>query len=255
MAIQSVNRALDILFLFSGTTPFLGITEISRSLNLNKPTVHGLVQTLAKRDLLRQDTKTKKYSLGMKIYELGTYLSNTLKVNQMGAIPAHRLANATKHMARISIWDKDSALVTLSIIPGSTVWNYQHLGPQIPAYCSASGKAILASFPEKEKLNYLDNITFTSYTENTITDKKYLLEELNKIHRNGFAVDHEEYMPGLACISSPIFDHTEMPVGAISLSAIPEILFNNTKLEQITQEIKNTATEISCSMGFTPKRL
>jgi len=252
MAIQSVNRAIDILFLFSGARPFLGITEISDVLGLTKPTVHGLVQTLTGRGFLNQDPETRKYSLGLKIYELGTFLASTLKVNQVGAIPAHRLANSVNHMTRLAIWDQSSALVTLNILPGTKIRNYQQLGPRVPAYCSAAGKAILASLPEKEIADYCKRTALIPYTDNTITDKRRLLKELKKIKQQGFSDDHEEYLPGIACVSCPVFDHTGQPAAAISVSSIPEMIFGN-DLKKITEEMKDTAREISRSMGYMPK--
>jgi len=252
MAIQSVNRAIDILFLFSGARPFLGITEISNALELTKPTVHGLVKTLTARGFLSQDPETRKYALGLKIYELGTFLASTLKVNQVGAIPAHRLANSVNHMTRLAIWDQYSALVTLNILPGTKIRNYQQLGPRVPAYCSAAGKAILASLSEKEISIYLKQITLIPYTETTITDKHRLLKELKKIKQKGFADDNEEYLPGIACVSCPVFDHTGQPTAVISVSSIPEVLFGN-DLDRIIEEMKDTAREISRSMGYMPK--
>ena len=81
MGIQSVHRALDILSLFSAAQPRLGITEMSNVLGLPKATVHGLVRTLVQRGFLYQDIETRKYRLGLTIYELGTILAGTLKSN------------------------------------------------------------------------------------------------------------------------------------------------------------------------------
>ena len=251
MAIQSVNRAFDILSLFSATKPILGITEISDALGLTKPTVHGLVQTLVARGFLSQDPETRKYALGLNIYDLCSYLACTLKVNQVGAAHAYQLANRLNHITRISIWNQNATLVTLNVLPGLKTHDFQSLGPRIPAYCSASGKAMLAWFPEKDVARYMKKITFDSHTKNTITSKKRFLKELKKIRQKGFASDNEEYLPGMACVSSPVFDHTGQPTAAISVSSVPAVLFGN-DLNRITKEMKTTAKEISLSMGYTP---
>ena len=72
MPIQSINRAIDILLLFSQARPWLGITEISKTLGLNKATVFGLVNTLQERGFLTKDPVNQKYGLGNKLHELGT---------------------------------------------------------------------------------------------------------------------------------------------------------------------------------------
>jgi DNA-binding IclR family transcriptional regulator len=249
MAIQSVNRALDILFLFTNTTPRLGITDISKLLGLTKPTVHGLVQTLTSRGFLHQDSETRKYSLGLRIHELGTILSGTLKINQVGAGPARRLADATNHMIRIAIWDRDEILVTYNIFPGSQAINYQQLGPRVPAYCSASGKALLAMMPSQKVTEYLKQTTLKPYTPNTITTVKELKKALDMARVNGYAEDREEYLPGLYCVSAPIFNQSGKPYAAISVSGGLRF-FPDKELEEISRQMKDAAAEISRSMGY-----
>jgi DNA-binding IclR family transcriptional regulator len=249
MTIQSVNRALDILFLYTNAEPKLGITEISKRLGLTKPTVHGLVQTLTKRGFLDQDYETRKYSLGLKIHELGSILSGTLKINQVGEGPAYRLANSTNHMVRIAIWDQNEILVTFNGIPGYQAAKYQQLGPRVPAYCSASGKAILSKLSQKKLSKYLKETKLTPYTSKTITKSSRLIKELEKARRKGYAEDHEEYLPGLFCISSAILERSGTPYAAVSVSGGIKF-FSNPHLSEIAQNMIETAAEISRSMGY-----
>jgi len=252
MTIQSVNRAIDILFLFSVSRPHLGITEISRELNLTKPTVHGLVRTLADRGFLQQDAATKKYSLGLKIYELGVFLADTLKVNHLGAQVARSLAEKFRFVVRIAIWDQNSMLVTLNVIPGLKSSQFQQLGPRVPAYCSASGKAVLSTFAERDLLQYFQKTPLESVTEKTITSIRRLKEDILEAKRMGFARDSEEYMQGIACVSAPIFDHTGNSVAAISVSATPSLLFTE-KEHAVSEETKQAASEISQALGHVYK--
>ncbi|MFH1349502.1 MAG: helix-turn-helix domain-containing protein, partial [Pseudomonadota bacterium] len=88
MIIQSVHRAMQVLGLFSLSTPRLGISEISRALGLHKGTVQGLIRTLVHEGFLQQDQETRKYQLGFKIYELGLIMAGSLEVNQKASNPA-----------------------------------------------------------------------------------------------------------------------------------------------------------------------
>jgi len=87
MKIQSVHRAMQVLSLFSLDKTRLGISEIGRALYLHKATVQGLVQTLAQEGFLEQDRGTRKYQLGLKIYELGVILAGSLEINQKASNP------------------------------------------------------------------------------------------------------------------------------------------------------------------------
>ena len=108
--IQSVNRAIQILGLFSLAKPQLGITEISRALKLHKGTVQGLVRTLTDQGFLEQDHYSRKYQLGPKVYELGIIRAGSLEINQKASIPAHQLALRTERLVRIATWDKNSCV-------------------------------------------------------------------------------------------------------------------------------------------------
>ena len=251
MTIQSVHRAIDILSLFSVTQPRLGITDMSRSLGLPKPTVHGLVQTLMQRGFLTQDPETKKYSVGMRIFELGTILAGSLKINQVAAAPTQRLASETGLAARIAIWDEDSVLVTLNLFPAARNIQFNQLGPRVPAYCTAIGKAILAWLPEAGLDAYLKQVVFIKFTQHTLDNKAALLEDLDQVRRRGYAEDREEYLMGLACISLPLFDYTGRPVGSVSLSGSSSQIFDQ-PIEEKARYLSQTAMEISRYLGHQP---
>ncbi|NQU99351.1 MAG: helix-turn-helix domain-containing protein [Parcubacteria group bacterium] len=68
--IQSINRALQILELFSLEKPEWGVTEISKALNIYKSNVHNVLTTLAEKGFVTKDPKTDKYKLGIKFFEL-----------------------------------------------------------------------------------------------------------------------------------------------------------------------------------------
>ena len=251
MTVQSVHRAVDILAAFSLHRPRLGISELSQELNLPKTTIHGLVQTLVELGLLEQDPATRKYGLGLRLYELGGILAGSLKVNRMGMEPTRRLAQETGQMARLAIWKDEYVLVTFTVITPQQGPILPNLGPRVAAYCTAVGKAVLAFLPDDELARYLDSVKLAAYTPSTIIDPKQLLKHLKQIRKQGYAVDQEEFITGIACISAPIFDNLARVTASISLSGLPsEVLGRG--LEATSQRLIRTAEEISMYMGYSP---
>ena len=110
---------MDILNLFSYSTPRLGITEIANALGLAKGTVHNIVHTLEESGFLQQDPETRKYFLGNKLFTLGSIMAGTLEINQKASGPTYHLARKTDCVCRLARWDNDAALVTLSALPKS----------------------------------------------------------------------------------------------------------------------------------------
>ena len=250
--IQSVSRAFGILSLFTHNTPRLGITEISRAINLPKGTVHGLTRTLLRGGFLQQDSATSKYHLGLKIYELGVILAGTLEINVKAAGPAYQLTKRTRLISRIAIWDGNSALITLNVDPRSHSTFVQQIGPRIPAYCSAVGKALLAFLDHQELNAYLDRTELVPYTSKTITQREKLLRELEKTRQRGYSTDRGETVLGLACIGAPIFGKAGRSEASISLSGDPDRVYGE-QTKGLVEVLLKTAGEISRSMGSFPE--
>ncbi|MBI9076068.1 MAG: IclR family transcriptional regulator [Desulfatibacillum sp.] len=251
MSVQSVDRALEILALFTTASPRLGITDISKAMGLAKPTVHGLVRTLASHGFLAQDQESKKYSLGLKIHEMGTILAGSLRINQVGGGPAQMLTKSTGLATRLAIWDQGTALVTLLLFPESVNVMYHQIGPRISAYCSSLGKAILAYMPPIAIEDYLDHQPLTSMTPTTITTREGFLKDLEATRARGYSLDLEECISGMSCIGAPIFNYAGAPVGSLSISGSPDQVMGERK-PGLIRELILTAQQISSYMGWRP---
>ena len=243
--IQSIQRAVKILTLFSLDKSLLGITEISKKLNLHKGTVQGLVQTMNQEGLLQKDEETRKYKIGLKIYELGAMWVASLDINNKAVDLAHQLAKETEHLVRIGILDGDSALVTLDVYQLIVPYFSHQYGPRIPLYCTAIGKALLA-FLKKEEINsYFKRVKLIQYTKKTKTKKKLLLDELKIIRENGYAVNVGEGVMGRAAIAAPIFNREGSPIAAVSIVLSPIEISNYEVENMLSQKVIMTAFKIS----------
>jgi IclR family KDG regulon transcriptional repressor len=250
MSIQSVHRAIQMLCLFSVDKPYLGITEISRALGLHKATVQNLVRTMVEDGFLRQDPDTRKYQLGLRLYELGFILEETLEINQKASDLAHQLAAKTHHLVRIAILDADEALITLHAYPRTRPFIFRHFGPHVPLYCTALGKALLAFLGKDEIDAYVERVTFIPYTSNTITQKDRLLKELEETKQRGFSINREEHLMASTSIGAPIFGKEGRITASIALTGDPRNILEN---ETFSRELVVSASWISRLMGYSPE--
>ena len=251
MSIQSIDRALAILFLFSAAKTQLGITEIGRSLGLNNPTAHGLVKTLVENGFLEQDPDTKKYSLSVRNFELGYFYLGSSKVYQAGAVATHRLAQKTGLTTRLAIRDKDSVVIILTVYSRAEKFQYVQIGPRIPHYCTGLGKGIIGWIPHDELTAYFERVELRPYTHRTITDRKRLLEDLENARMRGYATDRQELITDVVCAGAPIFDQSGKPIAALSISSDSQLLALE-NLSELTDKLIQTTKEISYSMGYNP---
>jgi IclR family KDG regulon transcriptional repressor len=252
MKIQSVQRAMQILNLFTFSTPRLGISEISRALNLHKAAVLGLVKTLADGAFLHQDPETRKYQLGLKIYELGFITAGNLEINRQASNPVHELAKKTQSLVHVAIPQENSAVITLDAYPRSTPFLSRQFGPRVALYCTALGKIFLAFMEQNEIEAYISRSEFVRHTPNTILGRGQLMEELKETRNRGYSINREEHLLNRAAIGAPVFGRDGRVVASIALVRNPRDILGE-QLEVLAKEVTDTALEISKSMGYFPE--
>jgi DNA-binding IclR family transcriptional regulator len=250
MNIQSVQRATDIISLFCKSPHRLGITEIATALKLNKGTVWGLVTTLEQEQFLQQDPDTRKYGVGPKLFELGMVYVSNLEINVKASRPAQTLADRTGLTARIGILDNDSIMITYHAVPRSEDYMAHQIGPRVPAYCSAIGKALLANLKPAQLKEYLRSVDLVRHARNTIVNRAQLRSDLEETRERGYSIAREEMSPGLAALGAPIFGRNHELVGAISISESPGIVLGK-RMEKLSNELMHAAAGISREMGYS----
>jgi DNA-binding IclR family transcriptional regulator len=114
-----------------------------------------------------------------------------------------------------------------------------------PLYCTALGKVLLA-FGDVEIPDRLEQ-----FTPRTIKNKKVLREHLQKVRKMGYAVDDEEFDPGVRCIAVPVFDFRDKVVGAIGISG-PSTRITQERLPRLAGIVIEVGKEVSERMTFSP---
>lgn len=252
--VQSVERALDILDCLSKYPKGCGIGELSKSLNLSKSTIHRIISTLKYKEYVIQNKENDKYQLGIKVLGLSSSITNNMDLISIARPYIHEFANKVDEVIHLCIpdesfsniiyVDKVSAENTSRNITMSSI-----IGKNAPIYCTASGKLLLSQFSDDKIRELLKNTEFIKYTENTITDIDLLLEEIDQVRKNSYALDNIEYDTGVICIAAPIFDKNNKIVAATSLSSLT--IFNNMDdLLKYKIEFINIAKSISQLMGY-----
>ena len=221
---QSLERGLAVLSSFTPDRPALGISELARQLALTRSTTHRYVATLATLGYLQQDDATRKYRLGPRILDLGFSMLGSLGLREIAAPHLRRLTDATGHTSNLAIRD-DTDVILIDRVRGRP-GRYHHLeftlhvGSRIPAYCSATGKALLAFMPRPDLEHIVERIDLVQRGPRTLTGKRALLTELEQVRRNGLATNDEELESALRSIAAPIRSRSGEVVAAINV-AIP----------------------------------
>ncbi|MEW6636200.1 MAG: IclR family transcriptional regulator [Actinomycetota bacterium] len=244
--VQSLERALDILEVLSKSEREMGVTEIGPVVGLANGTTHRLLATLTARGYARQVPESRKYTLGPRAITLASAARDRL--GPLARPFLRELMEVSRESANLAVLDRNSVVYLEQVPAARMVRMFTEPGNRVPPYASGTGKVLLAYEPAAAVDAILGQDGLRSYTPHTITDRRRLREELERIREQGYATDSEELEEGVRCVAAPIFGAEGKVVAAISISG-PAGRLDEARLQEIIPEIKRIASEFSGSLG------
>lgn len=229
--IKSIDKAVKVLNLLSSNKQEVGISEMSETLKMSLATVHRIVSTLKYHNYVIQNQKTKRYRLGIKLFELGCHVQNSKNIIKIVKPFLKELSQATQETANLAILEGKYVIYLDTIESLKTLRTGINPGTKTLAHCTALGKCILAFLPENDfEQLYGDNECLPSLTPQSISTLTALKIELKKVREKRYALDKEESLKGINCIGVPILNELSEPIAAISITG-PASRFFSSKIE------------------------
>jgi len=112
---------------------------------------------------------------------------------------------------------------------------------------------LTAFLPPSEHERVLHGIVFQQVTPKTISNLSQLRAELEKVRRQGYALDNEEALLGCRCVSAPILNNDKVAIGALSVSG-PVMRISLAQVPALAKLVKAAASNVSAAMGFSSRR-
>lgn len=249
--IHSVDRALDILLLLQQEGKEMGVTQMSAALGMYKSTVHRTLTTLENKGFVQQNPDNGKYWLGIRLYSLGMLIRERLPIRNIAYPYAKALSEKFDEVVHLSMLDQNALSYPQHIIIDKIQGRQQVLsltppvGSSAPCHSSAVGKCLLAFSPRQYIQRFVGH-QLPIFTDKTYGSWEELVGELDNIKKQGFAVDDEELEVGLTCVAGPILGRDGEIVAALSLSGPTTRI--KARFEEIAQEVKKTAAQVSASL-------
>lgn len=250
--LHTVQKAAEVLNLFSTEQPEWGISQLSKRLSFPKSSTSALVSTMAEEGLLRR-TSSGRYKLGWRVVALSQVLLSTTDF-RLEARPVMETLitrfGETVHLATL----ESEQVIYVDKLQGTRAVQVSvtGVGYRLPAHCSGVGKVILAERPWDEVQQILSCRGMAAVTSKTITTLEAFRAELACVAHQGYAYDIEEAVEELCCVAAPIRDHSGEVVAALSLS-VPAYRFQQAR-EQYRLAIVGATKQISENLGYIPAK-
>ncbi len=248
---RTLERGLAILDALAGAQRDMGVTELADQLGLDKSTVHRLLTTLVKRGYARRDSRTRNYALGVQALVLYDAFQEQIGLKRICHPLLEELTALSGETSHLAVLSGMNIVFVDFIQTNQMVGVLTVVGRSEPAHCTALGKAILALMPDRQRDELLAHAVFEAYTDRTPTTRAAVAADLLECARRGWALDNEEFLLGVRCLSSAVRDRSGYPVAALGISG-PASRLSLERCRELGASVHEIACRASTLLGYTP---
>jgi IclR family transcriptional regulator, acetate operon repressor len=218
--VQSVDRALRLLELLSAHDEGVKLTDLAREAGLATSTVHRLLTTLEMRGFAQAEAGSGRWHVGRRAFEVGSAFTRQHHFVAPALPFLRRLRDRTHETANLGVIE-GGEVVTLSQVESREIIRaISPPGGRAPVLCSGMGKAIIASWSDDAIDRLVARYGLRKITARSLFSPEAVQREIAEVRVRGFAVDDEEYVPGLRCVAAVVWSPQGEAAFAISISGL-----------------------------------
>lgn len=227
-------------------------SELVEELELAQSTVHNHVNTLVEHGYLTEEAN--EYYPGAKFCQIGDYVRRRKPEYVIAGEIVSELSDETELDVDFSVEESGRIISLFNGLRQNENAHFLNAGRFFDVHSNASGKAILAEYTDDRVEKIIDQRGLPARTENTITSREELFEELDRIPERGYAINNEEAIEGLWAIGKVVKDPFGKVVGSLNLSG--PLYLHNDEMEQTGHELLNESVaefEERCESRYNEK--
>lgn len=247
-SVPALEKAMAILEFLGSATGTHTATEIHSTLGLPKATVFMILNVLERHQMVKRSADNR-YTIGLKVYELGTRYLARLDIVETARPHLDALVTQTRLTGHLGVLQGASLIYADKVESTGLIRFSTFAGMRADIHTSSLGKAIAAFLPEIAFEHLLSQMELGTYTPHTITDRDALRTECARIRGQGYAVENEEGELGVRCVGAPIFDDSGGVVAAISVTGVLSQIPLD-RIEQLSIEVRAAADQVSRELGY-----
>ena len=242
-----VGKAFQVLRLISRNPQGLKLSHLARELGYGKSTVFGIASALEEAGAVIRDPRTKNYTLGLTLFELGRSAYARIDLKDVARPYLEDLMAKTRESVFLGVKNVDHVTILDIVESNQDLKITSPVGTTIPILAGATGKLFLAAMTEEQAAHIVHDKGLPRFTERSIVDPGRYFKELRKVQKKGFAADDEEYISGVRAVAAPI-KAADQPPSAIWIVGFKPSMSDD-KMKQLVDQTKSAAEAISRRIG------
>lgn len=246
--VPAVDRAVRILHLLRRDARLWGISELARTLGLNKATVRDILLTLEHHGLVERDPSTTRFRLGYGLYAFASALGDGNDLVAVARPFLRALTARTGETTLLALLDGARVLVVDKEEPPTDLKISAPIGRRLPLYAGSIGKVLLAAMEPAARDRWLAQHPPRRFTARSVTDSAAYRALLDQVQQQGYALDDEEYLDGVRAASAPI--HGSAPGALAALTVVGfSTRIDAARLAELAAAVADAARQISWRLG------
>ncbi|WP_173934333.1 IclR family transcriptional regulator [Chelativorans sp. Marseille-P2723] len=245
---KSLDSAMRVLTSLMEEQQNFGVSELAGRLGLPKSQVSKVLATLRRHGLVQQDPVTRRYSVGLRAYALGSRFITYDRLSRESLPIIRSLVEETGHSARLSVRDGDEAIYLIGVEGPHFIDTGWHAGTWLPWHATSAGRILLAFMEEEEVERIIAAKGMAPVTSYSVSSHSRLKTVLARARKRGYDVQRNETTIGLGTIAVPIFGEQQRVVGALSL-VFPETVVDAGEEPELASILHGRARVLSMRMG------
>ncbi|MBW1800016.1 MAG: IclR family transcriptional regulator [Deltaproteobacteria bacterium] len=245
--VQALERALDVLECFSLQERELNLSEVAAKTGLNKTTAKRLISNLTRRGYLKK-LDSKRYQLGLRLFELGSIVHSSLKLRQATSAPMSQIQKETGATVLLGAVMEDQLALIDKREGRSFIRISADVGWRGPLNYGMLGMILMAYLEPDEVRRILQKDKLQAYTPFSITDEDAFSLRLEHIRNQGYVIEKGEAMEGVVGIAAPIRDFSRQVIAALGV-----VLTNyqpGNGMNEYIELVKGNCEKISRELGY-----
>lgn len=243
---KSIRRALAVLDLLADHPPGLTLTEVSNKTNIPKSTTHRILSVLKNHTYVRLNSSTDLYMIGHRAVLQSQAYMESFNFREEIRPYLKRLNKQLDETVHLGVLDDDGKKVIYidKLDSSRAVRMFSRIGQSVPIHCTALGKSMVSCLSKETLQTILEGYDFRQFTDNTITNKRNFLKEIDIVQERGFAIDNHEHEENVMCVGKAICNQLGEVIAAVSVS-IPVQRMNKYSLDDLVKAVIDTTDRIS----------
>lgn len=246
--LKSLATALEIVSAIAGRGADVSVSELSRSLGMEKSKVSRVLTTFRSCGWLTQNPRTRSYRVGLKAYALGTQFLYTTDLTRAAMPLMQRIARRTGLTTALSILDGVNPFY-LAGIEGTTPLDFgSRVGTPFPIHATAPGHVLLAFSSDVTVNEILREPRMPEIPTRTAWEVPAIRSAIASVREHGFAECRSGRILGIGGIAVPVFHDAQSFSAALSVAFSLDQVPADRKIFY-RDELFKAARELSAQLG------